>query len=108
MAGIEQAPQRALVENEKSTQDTDAAVHEKGDLEQANRVDAGGSQPRNEAHLVIFAPGDTEDPKNWSKAMKWGVTLALSATGFNRIMISTVRIHFRTIRESLLTIPARR
>ncbi|KAF1823285.1 MFS general substrate transporter [Dissoconium aciculare CBS 342.82] len=37
-----------------------------------------------------FPPGDPEDPKNWSAGVKWAATLALSAQGFNRIMISTI------------------
>lgn len=42
--------------------------------------------------LVIFGPDDQDNPLNWSTRFKWGVTGALSATGFNRIMISTVRL----------------
>lgn len=41
-------------------------------------------------HLVVFAPGDTEDPKNWPSARKWAVTNVLSITGFNRILVSTI------------------
>jgi MFS family permease len=41
--------------------------------------------------LVAFAgPLDSDDPKNWSKGRKWAVTDVLSATGFNRIMVSTI------------------
>ncbi|KAK6859560.1 hypothetical protein PG995_003196 [Apiospora arundinis] len=41
--------------------------------------------------LVTFAgPLDPEDPKNWTKSKKWAVTDVLSATGFNRIMVSTI------------------
>ncbi|TKX26334.1 MFS transporter-like protein 14 [Elsinoe australis] len=43
-----------------------------------------------EDYLVTFKPGDEEDPQNWSRKKKYGVTLALSATAFNRIMISTI------------------
>jgi multidrug resistance protein len=39
---------------------------------------------------IEFAPGDPEDPKNWPTRVKWAATLALSAQGFNRIMISTI------------------
>lgn len=41
--------------------------------------------------LVTFnGPLDPEDPKNWPKSKKWAVTDVLSATGFNRIMVSTI------------------
>ena len=66
---------------------------EKGGLEQCEikKVIAETLPRHDEEFLVAFSPDDPEDPKNWSKAAKWSVTLALSATGFNRIMISTVR-----------------
>jgi len=94
MAGIEQAPQQTLDEKEKSAQDTAVGIHERRDLEQgkADKYAAEGKEIRDEAFLVTFSPGDPEDPRNWSKKMKWGVTSALSATGFNRIMVSTVRL----------------
>ncbi|KJX95857.1 MFS multidrug transporter like protein [Zymoseptoria brevis] len=40
--------------------------------------------------LVEFGPEDADDPRNWSRRVKWAATLALSAQGFNRIMISTI------------------
>ncbi|KAF2160311.1 hypothetical protein M409DRAFT_70489 [Zasmidium cellare ATCC 36951] len=33
---------------------------------------------------------DPDNPKDWSTAKKWTVTDVLSATGFNRIMVSTI------------------
>lgn len=33
---------------------------------------------------------DSIDPRNWPVVQKWVVTAALSATGFNRIMVSTI------------------
>ncbi|RDL41178.1 putative Synaptic vesicle transporter SVOP [Venustampulla echinocandica] len=65
MADIEQAPQQ-----------TETAVEKERD--------------GNEAFLVTFSPDDPENPQNWSKKTKWGVTAALTATGFNRIMLSTI------------------
>jgi hypothetical protein len=42
-------------------------------------------------YLVSFASlSDALNPKNWSKGKKWAVTDVLSATGFNRIMVSTI------------------
>jgi MFS family permease len=35
-------------------------------------------------------PDDPSDPLNWPTRRKWIVTAALSATGFNRIMVSTI------------------
>ncbi|KAL2834330.1 major facilitator superfamily domain-containing protein [Aspergillus cavernicola] len=41
--------------------------------------------------LVKFAePYDAENPKDWPTGRKWAVTDVLSATGFNRIMVSTI------------------
>lgn len=59
-----------------------------------------------DAFLVTFGPNDPENPKNWSMKIKWGVTIALSATGFNRIMVSTVSHHYAT-RRSYRCLPSR-
>lgn len=41
--------------------------------------------------LVAFAePFDADNPKDWRSGRKWAVTDVLSATGFNRIMVSTI------------------
>lgn len=41
--------------------------------------------------LVAFRePYDPENPLDWPTARKWRVTDVLSATGFNRIMVSTI------------------
>lgn len=41
--------------------------------------------------LVRFAePFDPDNPKDWRTSRKWAVTDVLSATGFNRIMVSTI------------------
>ncbi|KAJ5106563.1 efflux pump antibiotic resistance protein [Penicillium angulare] len=41
--------------------------------------------------LVAFAePFDADNPKDWRTGRKWAVTDVLSATGFNRIMVSTI------------------
>ncbi|KAL3456379.1 major facilitator superfamily domain-containing protein [Aspergillus heterothallicus] len=41
--------------------------------------------------LVAFAePYDVDNPKDWPTGRKWAVTDVLSATGFNRIMVSTI------------------
>lgn len=41
--------------------------------------------------LVAFDPSfDVDNPKDWPSSRKWTVTDVLSATGFNRIMVSTI------------------
>jgi hypothetical protein len=41
--------------------------------------------------LVAFDPNfDIDNPKDWTRSRKWAVTDVLSATGFNRIMVSTI------------------
>lgn len=44
-----------------------------------------------EASLVTFSTDDPKNPLNWPKKVKWGITLAVSGTGFVHIMVSTVR-----------------
>jgi hypothetical protein len=42
-------------------------------------------------YLVAFDPHfDIDNPKDWTRGRKWMVTDVLSATGFNRIMVSTI------------------
>jgi multidrug resistance protein len=41
--------------------------------------------------LVTFSPQfDASNPKDWPTSKKWAVTDVMSATGFNRIMVSTI------------------
>lgn len=40
--------------------------------------------------LVTFSTPDPINPKDWPTRTKWAVTDVLSATGFNRIMVSTI------------------
>jgi hypothetical protein len=72
------------------------------ELEQKNRGQANQSSDNDgireeavsdesNACLVTFGPDDIENPLNWSTKLKWGVTAAISGTGFLRIMVSTVR-----------------
>lgn len=41
-------------------------------------------------YLVAFSTPDPTNPKDWPNRTKWAVTDVLSATGFNRIMVSTI------------------
>lgn len=40
--------------------------------------------------LVTFDAYDRDNPKDWPDRRKWAVTSVLSASGFNRILVSTV------------------
>lgn len=50
----------------------------------------GPEVPQSDRLLVTFSESDTENPKNWPARRKWAVTNVLSATGFNRILVSTI------------------
>lgn len=55
-------------------------------------VDTEETQPtKSDPFLVTFAvPHDPKNPKDWPTIKKWAVTSVLSATGLNRIMVSTI------------------
>lgn len=95
---FKQAPPQGPEHNEK----VDAEVVRNTDLEQQNTgpvtqsSDNGNVREEpvsNESstYLVTFGLDDTENPLNWPTKLKWGVTAAVSGTGFLRIMVSTVR-----------------
>jgi MFS family permease len=46
----------------------------------------------NDPFLVTFdnQKYDSDNPKNWPASRKWAVTDVMSATGFNRIVVSTI------------------
>lgn len=48
-------------------------------------------QKLDDPFLVVFDERyDAGNPKQWSTSRKWAVTDVISATGFNRIMVSTI------------------
>ncbi|RYO77472.1 hypothetical protein DL762_009245 [Monosporascus cannonballus] len=52
-----------------------------------------GTAPTKQSDPLLVAfdqPYDPENPLDWPTGRKWAVTDALSATGFNRIMVSTI------------------
>ena len=58
-------------------------------------IDGGGGvveveNDRDGEFLVSFDAHAREDPKIWSRTMKWSITAAMSAMCFNRILVSTV------------------
>ena len=75
------AGRQAHIDNEKSGPD----------IAKSERIDTNAEVAWDDAFLVTFAPDDVENPLNWSKKLKWGVTAAVSSTGFVRIIVSTVR-----------------
>lgn len=64
------------------------ATSSKMEMKEAN---AGEAQPPEDPFLVMFTqPTDKDNPKDWPRRRKWMVTSVLSASSFNRIMISTI------------------
>ena len=56
-----------------------------------NSPQASHAAKQIDPYLVTFAePYDAENPKDWPASRKWAVTDVLSATGFNRILVSTI------------------
>lgn len=47
-------------------------------------------ETRQDYKLVAFADGDPENPKNWSKAWKWYITMVVAATCFVVAFCSSV------------------
>ncbi|KAF7187131.1 putative efflux pump mfs2 [Pseudocercospora fuligena] len=61
------------------------------DIELASSANVPNAPKLDDPFLVTFeTPFDPTNPKDWSRAKKWTVTDVLSATGFNRIMVSTI------------------
>jgi multidrug resistance protein len=90
MADIEQAPTSILARYQDRID-----IHEKQKADTSNEVVQESHNIQDELLIFQFGPDDPEDPKNWSKRAKWAATLSLSAQGFNRIMISTVRTIYK-------------
>ncbi|KAI1332173.1 major facilitator superfamily domain-containing protein [Xylariaceae sp. FL0255] len=52
---------------------------------------ADAKQNDRDPFLVAFTePYDAENPKDWPNRRKWAITDVMSATGFNRIVVSTI------------------
>lgn len=73
-------------EGHKKERDTHAlaAIME----DKANKVPEG--ETRQDIKIVEFAEGDPENPKNWSKAKKWYITMVVSFTCFVVAFCSSV------------------
>lgn len=61
------------------------------DVELAAISKADSKKSDQDPFLVTFNPEyDEENPRDWRSGRKWAVTDVISATGFNRIMVSTI------------------
>ncbi|ORY62601.1 putative efflux pump antibiotic resistance protein [Pseudomassariella vexata] len=69
-----------------------AAITAAPDIEMAPMHPAPAAKDSDlDPFLVAFEePFDAANPKNWPTSRKWAMTDVLSATGFNRIMVSTI------------------
>ncbi|PLB44303.1 synaptic vesicle transporter [Aspergillus steynii IBT 23096] len=90
-----QEVEQGQISNSNEEKLGDATDMGRSDLEQGHHcpnknVPDSAEAARDEAFLVTFRPDDPENPLNWSKSLKWGVTAAVSGTGFVRIMVSTM------------------
>lgn len=73
---------------EKTPQTAESVI---ADIETPIDMEKTQSTGSTDPFLVTFAePHDPENPKDWSTSKKWAVTSVLSATGLNRIMVSTI------------------
>lgn len=80
-----------MASNEQNGNTPDAIVAGSHlDVEMAS-IPITQSKSNIDPYLVVFNPEyDSENPKDWPTSRKWAVTDVLSATGFNRIMVSTI------------------
>lgn len=81
--------QQGQEDNEKRGPDIQRSELDQQDGDQAKAID-GVEAGWDGAYLITFGPDDPENPLSWSKKLKWGITVAVSGTGFVRIMVSTV------------------
>jgi len=75
----------APIPNSAANSSTDS--HER---EMIHSKKEGHMDTRKDYKIVAFAPGDPEDPKNWSKARKWYCTMVVAVTCFVVAFASSV------------------
>lgn len=91
---LPQGPEHNEKVGAEAVRNSDLEQQNTGPVAQSNdNVDVREEVVSNESntYLVTFGLDDTENPLNWPTKLKWGVTAAVSGTGFLRIMVSTVR-----------------
>ncbi|CAG9941122.1 unnamed protein product [Clonostachys rosea f. rosea IK726] len=74
-----------------SGEDPELVISPVTDVELAAISKADSKKSDQDPFLVTFNPEyDEENPRDWRSGRKWAVTDVISATGFNRIMVSTI------------------
>ncbi|KAH6648333.1 MFS multidrug transporter-like protein [Truncatella angustata] len=85
----QQASHQGQDDNEKSGPDIQRSGT-KQDQDHTKQMTDSAEAISDQAFLVTFSQDDRENPLNWPNKLKWGVTAAVSGTGFVRIMVSTM------------------
>jgi len=75
----------APIPNSAANSSTDSHEREMIQSKKGSHVDT-----RKDYKMVAFAPGDPEDPKNWSNARKWWCTMVVAVTCFVVAFASSV------------------
>ncbi|KUI55667.1 hypothetical protein VP1G_03029 [Cytospora mali] len=83
---VDSLPYRTLSENANFQEFT--TEHASGTIKGPVVVDPSGKEKHYD--LVTFTPGDPENPKNWSKACKWYITMVVAVTCFVVAFTSSV------------------
>ncbi|KAF2737374.1 MFS general substrate transporter [Polyplosphaeria fusca] len=74
-----------------STIPTDGITSTPLNVELSTITDTTTVPKTDDPYLVAFNPQfDSDNPLDWPRSRKWAVTDVLAATGFNRIMVSTI------------------
>ncbi|TVY84583.1 putative efflux pump mfs2 [Lachnellula suecica] len=89
MVEEKEAVQQSPEDDEKNVSDV-RRNSRKHDSHRANDTTNSPEPNWDDAFLVTFSQDDSENPLNWSQKLKWGITAAVSGTGFVRIMVSTM------------------
>ncbi|CAO2655467.1 Nn.00g105310.m01.CDS01 [Neocucurbitaria sp. VM-36] len=83
----------AVIRNSTPAPEDAISIPQIGDIElvAAPTLNPTPTSKTEDPFLVTFEPSfDVDNPKDWPSSRKWAVTDVLSATGFNRIMVSTI------------------
>ena len=85
-------PSRATTRNSISRHHANNSNNNNNVAGANNNTGGEGAQPERlqEYRLVAFEPNDPENPKNWSKAFKWYITMVVAATCFVVALASSV------------------
>lgn len=78
----------STIEKTPTTSTKEASLLSQSAIQSVSGVVNG--QPLDSLTIAFELPKDPENPKDWSGVRKWVITFILSATGFNRILVSTI------------------